>query len=330
MSRPAASRAPAIPPWLMACAAMMSVQLGNALSTFIGAQVGAGGATWLRSTFGALMIVAIARPSLKRVRRADMPVLLGLGAATACMSLGFLAALERIPLGTAVEIEFLGPLLVAAIRSGSLKRLIWPALALVGVLILTDPWQGGADPIGVLLAAGAGAAWGSYILLTQAVGDRYEGLDGLAITLPIAAVVTAFVGVPEAWGHLDLGIVAAAAGLAVLMPALPFSLEMLALKRMTPTAFGTLMALEPAFGLIIGALVLGQMPAPLQLLGIVLVVVAGAMAQLGGRRDAGATATVEAQAAAARAPEGGILPLEEPDETHDDVPDDPTSRTTRG
>jgi inner membrane transporter RhtA len=264
---------------------MLSVQLSAAWSFGVIAEVGAAGTAWLRLTAGALIFLALARPSLRDIRRHDLPALLGLGLASGLMGVMFLAAIERIPLGTCVAIEFLGPLSVAAIRSHNKQALMWPVLALLGVVLLTEPWQGTIDPAGVGFAAGAAVGWGAYIVLTQRVGDRFTGIKGLALTVPIAAIATAIVGIPQAAGHLNLGVIAASIGLALLFPVLPFALEMAALRRLTGTAFGTLMALEPAFGVLIGLLVLHQKPSILQAAGIVLVVGAGAGAQRGGRRE---------------------------------------------
>ena len=121
-------------------------------------------------------------------------------------------------------------------------------------------------------------------MLTQRVSDRFTGVRGLALTIPVAAVVTALPGIPQAVGHLTPSVLAAAAGLAILLPVLPFALEMLALRQLTATAFGTLMAVEPAIALVLGLLVLHQRPSSVQVLGILLVVSAGAAAQRGGRR----------------------------------------------
>lgn len=275
----------AVPPWSMALLAMFSVQLGSALSVGLIDDVGPAGTAWLRLTMGALVFVVLVRPSVRTLRRADVPVVLALGVATGLMTLSFLAALDRIDLGTAVAIEFLGPLTVAAVRSGTRRGLALPLLALAGVVLLTEPWHGDVDPVGVGFAALGAVGWASYILLTQHVGDRFNGVDGLAFTIPVAALTAAVVGVPQATGHLSPGILATALGLALLLPCLPFALEMLALRRMTPLAFGTLMALEPAIGALLGLVVLGQQPGPLQVLGVALVVTAGAAAQRGGLRE---------------------------------------------
>ncbi|MGQ1839900.1 EamA family transporter [Kocuria turfanensis] len=279
-------RAPSttVPPWGLAVAAMLSIQLGSALSVDLIGAVGPAGTAWLRLSAGALIFLVLARPPLRSVRRQDVPALLGLGLTTGVMTTGFLAAIERIPLGTAVAIEFLGPLTVAAVRSHSLRALAWPALALAGVVLLTEPWHGRIDLAGIGFAGLAAVGWGFYILLTQRIGDRFNGIDALSMTVPVAAVAAAVVGIPQAAGHITPGVLAAAAGLALLLPVLPFALEMLALRRMTPTAFGTLMAVEPAFGVLLGLLVLHQQPSGVQTAGILLVVLAGAAAQRGGRR----------------------------------------------
>jgi inner membrane transporter RhtA len=123
-----------VPPWALAVAGMLSVQLGSALSVGLMDQVGAAGTAWLRLSMGALVFLLLARQPLRSVRRADVPALLALGVSSGLLTIAFLAAIERIPLGTAVAVEFLGPLTVAAVRSHSTRALAWPALALLGVL----------------------------------------------------------------------------------------------------------------------------------------------------------------------------------------------------
>lgn len=275
----------AVPPWGLALTAIISVQLGSALSVNLISIVGPAGTAWLRLTAGAMFFLLVAPPPLRDIRRRDIPVLLSLGLATGVLATTFLVAISRIPLGTAVAIEFLGPLTVAAVRSHSRRALAWPALALVGVVMLTEPWRGEIDLVGVGFAALAGAGWGTYILLTQRIGDRFTGVRALSITIPIAATTAAVAGIPQAWGHITPVVLAGAVGLAILLPVLPLALEMRALRRMTPTAFGTLMAVEPAVGVLLGLIVLQQQPSVLQVLGIVLVVAAGAAAQRGGLRE---------------------------------------------
>lgn len=275
----------AVPPWALAVTAMLSVQLSSALAVGLIETVGPAGTAWLRLTIGALIFLVLVRPPLRSVRRPDVPVLVGLGVATGLVTVCFLAAIERIPLGTAVAIEFLGPLTVAAARSHSRRALAWPGLALLGVVLLTEPWHGSVDAAGVGYAGLAAVGWAAYILLTQKVGDRFSGISGLSITIPFAAATAAVVGVPQASGHLTVETLVVATGLAILLPVLPLALELLALRRMTPHAFGTLMSLEPAIGLVLGLVILNQRPSPLQLVGIALVVLAGAAAQRNGRRS---------------------------------------------
>jgi inner membrane transporter RhtA len=274
------------PAWSLAILSMTSVQLGTALATGLFEAVGPAGTVWLRFTAGGLIFLAMRRPRLRGRPRRELLSGLALGAVTGAMSVLFLSAVARIPLGTTVAIEFVGPLAVSVGSDRRVGRLALPVLALGGVLLLTEPWVAGAvDPVGVLLAAGAAAGWGLYIVLTAHVGDRFEGLEGLSLTIPVAAITAAVVGVPQATaGSVTPLVLVAAAGLAILQPVLPFSLELLALRRLSKAAFGTLMALEPAIGLLIGAIVLAQMPTALQALGIALVVVAGIGAARGGGR----------------------------------------------
>ncbi|MGV1005178.1 MAG: EamA family transporter [Candidatus Nanopelagicales bacterium] len=273
-----------VPAWLLAVVAMLTVQLGVGFSVHFFPIVGTAGIAWLRLTFGALIFLAIGRPRLRGHPWAVWRILIALGVATGLVTVFFMAAVDRIPQGTAVAIEFLGPLSVGVLRAHNRRLLAWPALAMLGVLLLTEPWRGEVDPLGVGLALGAAVCWGVYIVLTQQVGERFAGLSGLSITIPIAALTTAVVGLPQAAGHITWGVVLGAAGLALLMPVLPFSLEMLALRRLTTAAFGTLMALEPAFGALIGIVLLAQIPGPPQVVGVALVVAAGIGAERSGRR----------------------------------------------
>jgi len=283
MSDPLTNRVPA---WTLAVASMLTVQVGLALSVSLFDEVGAGGTAWLRLCAGAVIFLLINRPEVRGLAWPDARAALTLGVATGLITTSFLTALERIPLGTAVAIEFLGPLSVAVFRAHRRSLLVWPALALVGVLLLTEPWQGEVDLVGIGFAAIAGIGWGIYIILTQHIGDRFSGLQGLSITIPVAAVTASVIGLPQAAGHITWQVVLFAFGLAVLMPVIPFSLEMLALRRLTTAAFGTLMALEPAFGLLMGLVLLSQVPHVGQVAGVALVVVAGMGAERSGHREA--------------------------------------------
>ncbi len=270
---------------MLATLAMLSVQLGAAISIGLFDAVGVAGTAWLRITIGAVGFVLIARPRYWKWswRELRAPVLLGV--VSAFMTLSFLAAIDLLPLGTVVAIEFLGPLTVAAWHSRSRRALAWPALALLGVVLLTEPWQGTPSLLGIALAAVAGVGWGLYIVITQHVGDRFEGVDGLAISMPIAALLTAFVGIPQAWGHLTVQVMLVALVAAILLPLIPWTFELYALRRLTKSAFGTLMSLEPAIALVIGIVALHQIPALPQLVGIACVVLAGVAAERTGHRE---------------------------------------------
>jgi inner membrane transporter RhtA len=272
---------------LMAVGSMACVQVGLALSVHLFGQVGPLGAAWLRLAWAGLLLAAWVRPRPWRFPRRVLLAAVLLGAVTAGVTMLFMAAIARLPLGTASALEFLGPLGVAVARSRRGRLLLWPALAAAGVLLLTRPWQGGADLAGIACALGAAVCWACYILLTQAVGDELSGLQGLAVSLPVAAVVSTLVAGPAVIPVLTPQLVLAGLGLAVLLPVVPFSLEMYALRRLSTAAFGTLMALEPALALLAGVLLLHQQPGAWALVGVAFVVAAGIGAERTGARSAG-------------------------------------------
>jgi inner membrane transporter RhtA len=268
-----------IPAPALAVSAMLSVQTGAALSTHLFTALSPAGSVWLRLAIAAIILLLITRPRLRTIGWPALRGTLLLGTVTAVLSLAFIEAIARIPLGTAAAIEFLGPLGVAAVRSHRRSALAWPALALAGVIGLTEPWHGRLNLTGVAFAVAAALAWAGYILLTQRVGAQLDGLQGLALSLGTATVVAAPAAAWPALHGLTLSIAAQGLGLAVLVPLLPFAFEMLALRRMRIAAFGTLMALEPGIAAVIGLLLLGQLPAVVQVAGVILVVVAGIGAQ---------------------------------------------------
>jgi inner membrane transporter RhtA len=265
----------------LAVASMLCVQLGLAVSVGLFERVGPEGAAWLRLAWAGVLLLVLVRPRPSRFTRSALLACVALGVVTAALTLLFMAAVARLPLGTASALEFLGPLGVAVARGG---RTVWPAFAAVGVVLLTEPWHGGVDPVGVAFALAAAACWAAYILLTQRVGDAVSGLQGLAVSMPVAGIVGTLVVGPSVFGSLTWDVVLVGLGLAILLPVVPFSLELLALRRLTTAAFGTLMCLEPAIALAIGLLVLAQVPGPGPVLGIAFVVVAGIGAERSGAR----------------------------------------------
>jgi inner membrane transporter RhtA len=269
----------------MAMVSMLCVQGGLAASVGLIDQIGPAGVAWLRLFWAGLLVLVLVRPGPSIVSREALLPGVALGVVTAGVTLLFMAALTRLPLGTASALEFLGPLGVAVVRGRGTAR-AWAILAAAGVLCLTQPWGGTVDAVGVAFALGAAVCWAAYILLTQRIGDAVSGIGGLAISMPVAAVVATFVAGPGTVGHLTPELLLAGLGLALLLPVVPFALEMLALRRLTASAFGTLMALEPAFALTIGFLALHQIPNLIAVLGIGLVVAAGVGAERAGARSA--------------------------------------------
>ena len=241
-------------------------------------------------------MLVLVRPRRSDFTRRGLVAGVALGVVTAGVTMLFMAAVDRLPLGTASALEFLGPLGVAVARSRGGRLLLWPLLAAVGVLLLTEPWRGEVDPVGVAFALGAAACWAAYILLTQAVGDELDGLHGLAVSLPVAGIVATLVAGPGTWPSMTWQVALIGIGLAILLPVVPFSLEMLALRRLTTAAFGTLMSLEPAIALVVGLLLLHQTPGLWPVVGIGFVVAAGVGAERTGARAAAAPAAVGAPA----------------------------------
>src|SRR4051794_40417290 len=269
---------------LMTLASMSCVQLGVAASVGLFDRVGPTGVAWLRLAWAGVILLVAVRPRPRSFSRRGLLGAVALGVVIAGVTMLFLSAVERLPLGTASALEFLGPLGVAVARSRGRRMLAWPALAAVGVLLLTEPWHGGVDAVGVLLALGAAGCWASYILLSQAVGDEVTGLQGLAVSLGVAGAVSTVVAGPGVIGAMDWQLLVTGIGLALLLPVVPFTLEFLALRRLTTAAFGTLMSLEPAIAAVVGLLLLHQVPGAWPVAGVLFVVAAGIGAERTGAR----------------------------------------------
>lgn len=254
-----------------------SVQFGSALSATAIEAYGPFATTFLRLAFAAVILVAIVRPPASSYSRAQWKSAITLGVAMAGMTLCFFSAMQRIPLGLAVAIDFLGPLAVATYALGGGWRLVWPLAALAGVLLLAhdgEGWTG--DPLGILFALGAATGWGSYIVLMKRSGTLFKGLEGLTMSLVVATLAAVPFGLFRASEAMSVDGLTMILGLAILVPLLPYALEMIALRRMPTAAFGILMSLEPAMGALAGFLVLAQPMTPWQMLGTGLVVLASA------------------------------------------------------
>src|SRR3954447_971937 len=182
-----------------ALVSMFCVELGIAASVGLFDDVGPEGAACLRLAFAGLILLVIVRPRPSAFSRDSLAAARALGAVTATVTMSFMAAVDRIPMGTASALEFLGPLGVAILRGrGGTK--VWPAVAAMGVLLLTEPWRGALDPAGVAFALVAAVTWALYIVLTQRVGDEVAGLQGLAISMPVAGLIATVIAGPSLAG----------------------------------------------------------------------------------------------------------------------------------
>jgi inner membrane transporter RhtA len=266
------SRAPSP---LLVLGAIGSVQLGSAIASTLFARIGPGGAVLLRLVSASVVLLAISRPRLRGRTRRQLILAAGFGLVLAAMNLSFYEALHRIPLGIAVTIEFIGPLAVGVAGTRRRLDLVWIGLAAVGILALAHGDARGIDALGAGLALLAGCMWGAYILVNARVGRAFEGGSGLALAMIVASIAALPAGVVEGGAHLltpHALVVGTAVGM--LSSAIPYSLEMEALRRMSTSLFGVLMSLEPGVAALAGFVILGQNLSERQLIGVALVVAA--------------------------------------------------------
>jgi len=255
--------------------AIASVQFGSSVADKLFSAIGPGGAVLMRLLFASVVLVAIWRPAVRSRSPRELALAALFGLVLFGMNYSFYHALDRIPLGIAVTIEFVGPLLVAVAGSRRLTDLIWVALAAVGILALTRGGGHGLDALGVILALVAGGFWACYILINARVGRAFERGTGLALAMSIGSLAALPAGIVEGGGHLlEPRSLALGAAVGMLSSAIPYSFELEALRRIAAPVFGVLMSLEPAMAAVAGLLVLGQGLGARALLGIGLVVVA--------------------------------------------------------
>ncbi|MFE2918177.1 EamA family transporter [Kitasatospora indigofera] len=284
-----------IPAPLLCVLAMFTVQGGTALSKPLFGLLGVGGTTFLRLGFAAIVLLAVARPRLRGRSPRDLGAVALLGVASAGMTLLFAGAVDRLPMGTAATIEFLGPLAVALVFARQAAHLLWALLAGGGVALLTLFTGGGhggsaLDPVGLAYAFGAAACYAVYILFTDKVGAAFQGFQGLAVSMTVGAITLAPFGLRQAWhglsapGASPVLLLLAVAGVSLLLPVIPYALEMTALRRMPQRVFSVIVSLEPAVSALVGLLVLHQLLGRPQLAGIGCVVAASVGATLTGRR----------------------------------------------
>jgi inner membrane transporter RhtA len=283
-------RGAGVPPTVLVLAAVTSVQFGAALAKTLFDEIGAGGTVFLRTLTAAIVLALIWRPRIAGRPARDLRLGVLFGLALAGMNLAFYASLDRIPLGIAVTFEFVGPLGVAVFGSRRALDLLWAGLAAAGILLLSDFGGAGLDGLGVALALLAGAFWAAYILLGARVGRVFPGGAGLALAMIVATVPLAPVGVVDAGAELLVPwILAVGAAVGILSSAIPYALELEALRRLPVGVFGVLMSLEPAVAGLAGFVVLDESLASREVAAILLVVAASAGAASGAKlapRDA--------------------------------------------
>ena len=251
-----------------------SVQVGAAVAKQLFDEVSPTTMVWLRLLFSALVLLAVAHGSLGGRSRRDWGVVLAFGTALAVMNWSIYESFARIPLGVAVTIEFLGPLTVALLGSRRRIDLLWVALAATGVALL-GVQPGDLDPVGVLFALVAGAAWAAYIYLSAATGSRWPGVSGLAPASLVGALGLAPFAVAAGGSVLlDPRILGIGLAVALLSSVVPYSLELVALRSLSRHAFGILMSLEPAAAALAGMVLLGELLGPAQWSAVACVVAA--------------------------------------------------------
>lgn len=262
---------------VMVLGSIVSVQSGAALATTLFDELGPWGAVLMRAGFGALALLALTHRSLRVPHGRQLRDVVLFAAILAAVNLTFYEALDRLPLGIAVTLEFVGPLGVAVLGSRRRRDLLWVLLAAVGIVLLSDGGGEGIDTLGAVLALAAGAGWGLYIVQSARLGQSYPGLGGLALAMAIATMLVAPFGIAQGGAELvtpsNLAV-----GLAVglLSSAIPYALEFEALRRLPNAVFGVLMSLEPAVAALIGFVALSQGLALIEVLAIALVVAASA------------------------------------------------------
>jgi inner membrane transporter RhtA len=250
---------PVLPPVSLVMAAVVSTQIGSALAKTLFAQVGPTGVVFLRMSFAAALLFLVWRPPWRPETRQHLGTVLSFGLSLALMNFLFYQAIARIPLGVAVALEFTGPLGLAVVKSRQWVDVLWVLLAAVGVVLLAPTGDLTLDWLGMGLALLAGLGWAAYIVMSARVGQVLPGIEGLAWAMAFGAVLLAPLGLALAGkALLNLGLLAIAIGVALLSSALPYSLELIALRRLPVPVFGVLLSIEPMVAAVAGFLVLGE------------------------------------------------------------------------
>ncbi len=277
-----------VPSPLLILGAIVSIQFGSALAASLFDRVTPAGVVGMRIVAAAIVMVLLARPSVREHGRREISVAVCFGAVLLGMNLCFYEAINRIPLGIAVAVEFLGPLSVAIAGSRRARDVLWALVAAAGVGAMCLGGVSGVNAAGVGLALAAGALWAAYILLNARVGRAFSGASGLSLAFVFASIAALPLAIASAGSSLltpEALLVGAAVG--ILASAVPYTLELEALRRIRASVFGVLMSLEPAVAALSGFIVLGQELGPRPLAGIAMVVAASLGVTLtdGGRAE---------------------------------------------
>jgi inner membrane transporter RhtA len=272
-----------IPAPALVIVGVSSVQLGAAIAKSLFDELTPTGLVMLRLVFGALVLGLLFRPRVRGRSSHELHLALAFGLTLVTMNFCFYQAIDRIPLGIAVTLEFVGPLGIALLGSRRVTDLLWVSLAAAGIVLLAPGiGEDGLDAVGVAFALGAGVLWAAYITLSVRVGRAYSGPTGLVLAMAVGAVIALPFGIASAGSALlEPELLAAALAVAVLSAALPWSLELEALRRLPAHVFGVLMSLEPAIGALVGFFVLGERLGARAVVAIALVVIASAGAARG-------------------------------------------------
>ena len=254
---------------------LVAQEVGASIAVLVFPQVGPAGMVSLRLVFSAIILLVVARPKLRGISRRSWIVVTLFGISLGGMNLLFYEALARIDLGPTVTIEVLGPLALSVILARRAIAWLWAGLAFTGVVLLSQGGLDGIDPIGVLFALGAAAGWAAYILASRETGKSFEGLGGLAIAMVIGAIITLPFGISQAGATLlEPHILLLGLAVAILSSAIPYALELIALRRVKAETFSVVIASSPAVATLAGLVILGQAIGWLQAVGIALVIAA--------------------------------------------------------
>ncbi|MFD7405099.1 DMT family transporter [Streptomyces sp. NPDC059866] len=253
----------------------ISVQFGGALAVTLMPRAGALGVVALRLLVAAVVLLLVCRPRLRGHSRTDWGTVIVFGITMAAMNGLFYQSVARIPLGPAVTLEVLGPLALSVLASRRALNLVWAGLALAGVVLLSGGGFGDLDPVGAAFALGAGAMWAAYIVFSARTGRRFPQADGLALAMAVGALLFLPLGIAESGTKLlDPVTLGLGASVALLSSVLPYTLELLALRRLPAPTFAVMMSLEPALAATAGFLVLDQALTAMEAAAIALVIAA--------------------------------------------------------